>query len=128
MDFNSDFKFDLSIGNEGEEMFGSLFTDKLVEVKTDFKAHRTNNFFIEYESRSLPSGIATTKADYWCLIAATNEDKDIKNNMGYMIVVDVPRLRAMCRELFLAYGYVLGGDSNTSKGVLVPARRLTRLG
>lgn len=128
MDFNSDFKFDLSIGNEGEEMFGSLFTDKLVEVKTDFKAHRTNNFFIEYESRSLPSGIATTKADYWCLIAATSEDKDIKNNMGYMIVIDVPRLKTMCRELFLAYGYVLGGDSNTSKGVLVPVRRLIRLG
>ena len=62
MDYNSDFRFDLELGQQGETTFGAIFSGAKIEVKTDFAAYRTGNFFIEYESRDKPSGLATTHA------------------------------------------------------------------
>ena len=36
-----------------------------LEVKEDFFAHKSGNTVIEFESRGMPSGIVTSKADYW---------------------------------------------------------------
>lgn len=38
------------------------------EVKTDRHTHRSGNIVIEFESSGEPSGITTTKADYWMYI------------------------------------------------------------
>lgn len=38
------------------------------EVKTDFKAVKTTNFFIEYIQFNRPSGIQTTKANFYIII------------------------------------------------------------
>ncbi|PIY10223.1 MAG: hypothetical protein COZ18_06480 [Flexibacter sp. CG_4_10_14_3_um_filter_32_15] len=35
------------------------------EVKNDLMAEKTGNIAIEFESRGKPSGVSTTKADYW---------------------------------------------------------------
>ena len=43
--------------------FGGL--DVKLEVKEDFFAHKSGNTVIEFESRGRPSGIVTSKADYW---------------------------------------------------------------
>jgi hypothetical protein len=124
MEYNSDFRFDLKIGNEGEELFGSLFRGTEMEVKTDFQTHRTGNFYIEYESRGKPSGIATTQAKYWCLIATKTPEKTLDDNLLYMITIETDRLKSICRGYLSSSGTTLGGDNNTSKGILIPANAL----
>jgi hypothetical protein len=79
-----------------------------VEVKTDYKATRTGNLFIEYESRGKPSGLSTSKADYWAFIISNEQ----------IIIVETNKLKTLCRDNKLSR--VNGGDSNTSKGVLLP--------
>ena len=89
---NLNFKQDLKLGNDGEtavrtflESQGATFKEsnhdnkydlkmlvkgleKTYEIKTDVKVaplFDTGNIFIEYESRNKPSGIATSKADWF---------------------------------------------------------------
>lgn len=89
---NLNFKEDLKLGNDGEtavrtflESQGATFKEfnhdnkydlkmlvkgleKTYEIKTDVKIaplFDTGNIFIEYESRNKPSGIATSKADWF---------------------------------------------------------------
>jgi hypothetical protein len=50
-------EYDVKINHKGEEI--------LFEVKADKLAHKTGNFCIEYECNNKPSGIETTKADYY---------------------------------------------------------------
>ena len=40
----------------------------LVEVKTDVAALKYRNLFVEYEQNRRPSGISTTKSDFWAHI------------------------------------------------------------
>lgn len=44
------------------EVWGGYIT---FEVKYDLMVEKTGNIAIEYESRGKPSGIATTKANFW---------------------------------------------------------------
>ena len=81
MDFNGDFKYDLALGQLGEGWVGKMLSSKTIEVKFDFACYRTGNFYIEYESRGKPSGIATTKADYWMLIASTEKGVELKKQL-----------------------------------------------
>ena len=48
MEHNSDFKYDLKRGQEGEALVAKLFEYNLktIEVKTDFRAHETGNVLI----------------------------------------------------------------------------------
>jgi hypothetical protein len=89
---NLNFKQDLKLGNDGEtavrtflESQGASFIEsnydnqydlkmmvkgfeKTYEIKTDVKVaplFDTGNIFIEYESRNKPSGISTSKADWF---------------------------------------------------------------
>jgi hypothetical protein len=89
---NLEFKSDLKLGNEGEEVIITFLKSKgckyissnndnkfdikmetngketTYEIKTDVKCaplFDTGNIFIEYESRKKPSGIATTQADWF---------------------------------------------------------------
>jgi hypothetical protein len=39
---------------------------KTLELKSDFKAHSTNNIFVELYQNGYESGINTTTADSWC--------------------------------------------------------------
>jgi hypothetical protein len=51
MKHNGDFSYDLLLGQMGEGLLADILKlngDK-VEVKTDYKATRTGNLFIEYE-------------------------------------------------------------------------------
>lgn len=41
----------------------------IIEVKENFKCKTTGNVAIEYTSRNKPSGITTTRADYWFIVA-----------------------------------------------------------
>lgn len=112
MNYNSDFKYDLQVGQVAERQLGELL-GKRIEVKRDLKAHITGNIFIEYESRGKKSGIATTEAEYYAIA--------IKER--YILIL-THELKEMCRKYLGTNRDVLGGDNNTSKGILLPVRDL----
>ena len=114
VDFNSDFRHDLEVGQLSEKFLADLLENRTIEVKRDFLASKTGNVFVEYESRGKPSGIATSTADYWAFVL---DDERI---------IMIPRglLKVMAREAFEAESLATGGDSNTSRGVLVRVREL----
>lgn len=115
----------------GEMLLGKLLGNTTVEVKLDFGTHRTGNFYIEYASRGLASGITTTEADYWVLIAASekgcrHKDNEVameEDDILYLIIISTERLKTLCRTKYERKG-VPGGDENTSLGVLIKATDL----
>ena len=131
MDFNGDFRYDLALGQLGEGWVGKMLSDKTIEVKFDFACYNTGNFYIEYESRGNPSGIATTKADYWMLIASTAKGKRLKKTLDeaqiddilFCIMISTDRLKELCRTRFNRVD-VKGGDNNTSRGLLIKSTEL----
>ena len=60
---HNNFDLDLRLGKEGEDHIFKVI--KTAEVKTDYRVGETGNVFVEEESRGKPSGIKTTKAEYW---------------------------------------------------------------
>lgn len=131
MDFNGDFKYDLALGQLGEGWVGRMLTDSTIEVKIDFACWLTGNFFIEYESRGKPSGIATTQADYWMLIATSKQGRRLKKTLEdvekddilFSILLSTDRLKEICKTNFYRVN-VNGGDKNTSKGLLIKSNEL----
>jgi hypothetical protein len=114
MEYNNDFKYDLKVGQGAENEFAEILENSLVEVKYDLQASVTGNVFVEFESRGKASGIATTEAFWWTFKIAE----------GTFITIDVEDLKVKCRKVYVERGFVKGGDSNTSKGVLLPVRKL----
>lgn len=115
MEYNSDFKYDLKLGVLSEEKLSEILHHKRIEVKTDLLTQKTGNVFIEYSSRNKPSGIATTQADYYAIVV--NET---------IILKTTTELKSIARKYLNTKRDVLGGDNNTSKGVLVPIVDLVR--
>lgn len=113
MNYNSDFKYDLEIGQKYETALSEVLGKK-IEIKRDFKCLQTGNIFIEYESRGKKSGIATSEADWWCYWLSEH----------HLIMVELEKLKALCRTYFKTERDVRGGDSDTSKGILLPLKAL----
>lgn len=112
MEFNSDFKYDLKVGQVAEVALAELLGKK-IEVKNDLQAHITGNVYIEYESRGRRSGISTTEAEFYCIV--------IKSRF---IIIPTDELKEMCRKHLGTWRDKKGGDSNTSKGILLPLKDL----
>jgi hypothetical protein len=112
MQHNSDWRFDLERGKRGESFVASVFEkiDK-IEVKTDFLTTDTGNLFVEFESRGKPSGLATTEADTWAFKIEPS---------GAIILWETKKLKEFCATHPLRI--VCGGDSDTSRGYLVPVK------
>jgi len=112
----------------GELLLGKLLSNTTVEVKLDFGTYRTGNFYIEYASRGKPSGVSTTEADYWVLIAASekgcrHKDNEVfmeEDDILYLVTISTNRLKELCRTKYERKG-VPGGDENTSLGILIKA-------
>jgi len=113
MDYNNDFKYDLKVGQIKEEELGSIFKDKLIEVKHDLQALDTGNVYVEYYSRGKPSGISKTQSDYYCFAFGTT-----------FHLIATNELKAKCRKYINTNRDKKGGDSNTSKGILLPMTEL----
>ena len=114
MEYNNDFKFDLSRGKIGEEHLAKILEDKTLEVKTDSWIGRTQNIAVEYESRGKPSGIATTEADYWAFVFDGRYNKEV------ILIMDTERLRKIARDYYTRGSIKKMGDNNTSVAVLIP--------
>lgn len=131
MEFNRDFEYDLELGQLGEGWVGNMLSDKTIEVKFDFACYRTGNFYIEYKCRGKSSGIATTKANYWMLIASTKKGTSLKESIRkienddilFSILIPTDRLKEICRTKYYRKD-VSGGDKNTSKGILIKSKDL----
>ena len=116
MKHSNSFYYDLDFGEKAEDYLNEIFSDgKKIEVKYDRMAHHTGNIFVEYESRGKFSGIATTKANYWIFII---DKKD------YALIVNVQKLKDICRVQFQINGFTDGGDVDSSKGILIPIKLL----
>lgn len=109
MIYNNDFKFDLEIGQVYEKQLGELLGKK-IEVKRDFRALETKNIFVEYESRGKASGLATTESFYYCYFLSD----------FHCVFIKTDKLKELCRRFVKTNRDVKGGDSNTSKGILLP--------
>ena len=111
MEHNSDFKYDLKIGKVKEDELVDIFENKKIEVKYDLKAQTTGNVFVEYYNlrTNKKSGISTTESDFYCFAI---EDT--------FHLITSENLKDRCRKYLGTKRDVLGGDSNTSKGILLP--------
>lgn len=109
MNYNSNFKYDLEIGQKYETQLYELLGKK-IEVKRDFKCLITGNIFVEYFSRGKPSGIAISEADYYCYWLSDY----------HFIIIELKELKKMCRKYLKTNRDTIGGDCNTSKGILLP--------
>lgn len=119
MEFNSNFKYDLKRGQEAEEWFAGLLTGgDRIECKRDFKAHKTGNVYVEFESRGKPSGIRRTEAEHWAFVYGPNE-LDLR-----VVVISAKRLKALAEAAIAEDRWKPGGDSNTSKGAIIPLEGL----
>lgn len=114
MKHSNSFSFDLAFGEEAEDWAHALFTGSFkVEVKNDRMAHQTGNLYIEVYSRGKKSGLATSTADYWLF----------KISNGVSIFIETEELKKKVRENWNGK-HVLGGDEDTSKGILIPINKL----
>ena len=111
MEFKNNFEYDLKVGQVKERELADILENKTIEVKSCVDANV--NVFVEYESRGKPSGISTSKADYYCFV--------LKN---VLILIDLQKLKTKCKSYYHTDRNVIGGDLNTSKGILLPIRDL----
>ena len=113
MDYNNDFKYDLKVGQLKELELGKILSSSTIEVKNDLQALRTKNVYVEYESRGKKSGIARSESDYYCFAFGDT-----------LHLISTKELKNRCRKYFGTNRDKKGGDSNTSKGILLPINEL----
>ena len=116
MEFNSDFRYDLKVGQLQEKWLAELLSSKKIEVKRDFKASRTGKVFVEFFCRGKPSGISTTEAEYWAFILDGET----------VVLLPTDKVKSLVDEAKQSGKIVSGGDSNTSQGALVKLERLLK--
>ena len=116
MDYNNDFKYDLKVGQVAEKILADMLQSKTIEVKRDLKAIVTGNIYVEYFSRGKASGISTSEADFYCFFITD----------GRMFLIETKELKELCRVYLGTNRDKLGGDSNTSKGILLPLKDLIK--
>jgi len=116
MEFNSDFRYDLKVGQLQEKWLAELLSSKKIEVKRDFKASRTGKVFVEFFCRGKPSGISTTEAEFWAFIL---DGKTV-------ILLPTEKVKSLVEEAKQSGKVVSGGDSNVSQGALIKLERLLK--
>lgn len=113
MDYCSDFKYDLNFGIGQEVEIGEVLKGSTFEVKYDRMAVKTGNLFFERESRGKLSGVMTSQADYYVYCSVGGIDIHMYKTSDLKMMV----------EEYIGTEYdIVGGDNNTSKGILLSAQ------
>jgi hypothetical protein len=120
MEHCNDFKYDLRVGQIGEQLLNEILTLKTIEVKRDSWIYKSGNIAIEYESRNKPSGIAKSQADYWAIIFSGDYKDEI------ILIIKENRLKEICREYYKKGNIKTMGDNNTSKAILIPITEILK--
>ena len=118
MEYNNDFRYDLEIGRIAEKKLADILENKKIEIKYDLLASKTGNIAIEYECRNKLSGISITESDYYCYIIANTQCQDI------YILIEINKLKELCRKYYLMNKIKKLGDNNLSKAVIIPLKDL----
>ena len=113
MEYCNDFNYDLKVGQTKEKQLADIFNSKKIEVKYDLMALKTRNVYVEYRSRGKPSGISKSSADYYCFCFGET-----------FCLIETSELKDKCRKYLNTNRDKLGGDNNTSKGILLPIEEL----
>ena len=113
MEYNNDFRYDLKVGQSKENQLGEILKSKTIEVKYDLQAPQTKNVYVEYFSRGKYSGISKTESDYYCFCFGDT-----------FHLIETELLKDRCRKYLNTKRDKRGGDSNTSKGILLPIEEL----
>lgn len=116
MEYNSDFRYDLKVGQLQEKWLADILESETIEVKRDFMASQTGRVFVEFFCRNKPSGIATTQAKFWAFILGDET----------VVLLPVKKLLALALEAEEQGKVVQGGDSNLSVGALIELERLVK--
>jgi len=120
MEHCNDFRYDLKVGQIGEQLLNEILTLKTIEVKRDSWIYKSGNIAIEYESRNKPSGIAKSEADYWAIIFSGDYKDEI------ILIIKENRLKEICREYYKKGNIKTMGDNNTSKAILIPITEILK--
>ena len=132
MKYNGNFSHDLEVGQIAEQDLNRLFNESKIEVKMDFMAYKTGNFYVEYQSFKKPSGLATSEADFWCIYIMTAKGKRLQDNpklkiekddVKTIIILSSDKLKQLCRKKYFRKD-VIGGDLNASVGLLIKVKDL----
>jgi hypothetical protein len=117
------FDTDLERGKVGEDLLNTFLADlagNKFEVKTDYRAWETGNFYIETwqyrkedESDKRESGINVTQAEYWCFAGP--------NKNGF-VMIKTEALKELLRETDyrVAKQPITNMNTSASYGRLVP--------
>jgi len=125
MKHDADFDDSLGIGLEGERLLRLIAEaymargEDAVQVKNDQKVSNSGNLYVERKSRGKVSGIDDSHSPYWAFVLDGDE---FKRNI--IVIIKTERLREICQRL--GYGNVKGGNSDTSRGYLVPVDKLVK--
>ncbi|MBW3469093.1 hypothetical protein [Arthrospiribacter ruber] len=128
MKTNNNFKYDLEIGKQAENLLGQLLEGNHLEVK--FDKYKNNRFFIEVFKRKgnnpdgspkyVFSGLGVTQAEFYALM---------KNNI--FIIIKTSDLKKLIKHKVNTQGNgklssiaIGGGDGGRSYGVLVTVEEI----
>lgn len=120
MEHCNDFRYDLKVGQIGEQLLDDILNFKTIEVKRDSWIYKSGNIAIEYESRNKPSGIAKSQANYWAIIFSGDYKDEI------ILIIKENRLKEICREYYKKGNIKTMGDNNTSKAILIPITEILK--
>jgi hypothetical protein len=118
MQHNNDFKYDLKVGKLAEKNLSRLLSGKNIEVKLDRWAQLTGNIAVEFSNRGKPSGIETTRADFWCYVV------EVKGEQDLMVLIETNKLRKICERYYFLGRTKKMGDNDMSEAVLVPVNEI----
>jgi hypothetical protein len=125
--FSRDRKFDLQLSDAliHERRLADIFSTgriEKIELKSEtWQWEQTGNICIEYQCDGHPSGISTTRADYWV--------HELRRGDGTLVYLMFPieRLKALAREQHRAGNFRHGaGDDGRFSVILIPLREILK--
>ena len=116
--YNKDSKFDidLSYGEIKEKHLALILMDEKLEVKSERgKWQETGNIAVELSSRGKPSGLVTTKANWW--VTTLNDGDKVKG----IIMLPIADMKKHTKAIVKSGRgkVVMGGDDDTSELALI---------
>tara|TARA_R100000664_G_scaffold34214_1_gene55122 strand:- start:2752 stop:3243 length:492 start_codon:yes stop_codon:yes gene_type:complete len=108
---NKDYDIVMYSPKADKNLYMEVKTDNYVDDEND-----TGNIAIEIRYRGNPSGISTTKADWWVYYMP-----DISHSNLWMMECD--KLKRLIKENIQELKVVKGGDNNWSELVLIPRKK-----
>ena len=121
--YNKDSKFDidLSYGEIKEKHLALILMDEKLEVKSERgQWQKTGNIAVELSSRGKPSGLVTTKANWW--VTTLNDGDKVKG----IIMLPIADMKKHTKTIVKSGRgkVVMGGDDDTSELALIPIKDL----